>query len=173
MVLAKRARFGPIRAAEGRGGGGAVRASPGFQGVRHLPAAAVRVGGGASGMAPPAAAAGTACGAGAVGPGVDRAKPIELVPLLGRQLFAARAVLAHLAAQFRTAAVDRGVAPRDGPLRLRRCAVAARSPGGAGLDRNRSCALQLPDLFHADSEPAGLPGKRGAGVAGGTGAGKV
>src|ERR1035438_10404129 len=173
MVLAKRVRFGRIRVAEGTGGGGAVRARPGFQGVRHLPAAAVRAGGGASGVAPPVAATGTAFGAGAVVPGFDRAKPVELVPLHGRQLFAGCAVLALLAAQLGAPAVDLGVARRGGPLSLRRCAVAARSPGGARLDGNRSGALQLPDLFHADSEPAGLPCKRGTGVSGGAGTGKV
>src|ERR1035441_7411038 len=134
MVLAKRVRFGQTRVAEGGGRGGAVRARFGFQGVRHFPAAAVRAGGGAGGVAPPVAASDTASGSSAVEPGLDRAKPVQLVPLFGRQLFAGCAVLAHLAAQSRAPAVDLGMASPGGPLRLWRCAVAARSPGGAGLD---------------------------------------
>src|ERR1017187_7914283 len=106
MVLAKRVRFGRIRVAEGTGGGGAVRARPGFQGDRGFPAAAVRARRGAGGVAPPVAESGTAPDSGAVEPGLDRAKPFELIPLFGRQLFAGCAVLAPLAAQFRAAAVD-------------------------------------------------------------------
>ena len=53
-----------------------------------------------------------------------------------------------------------------GPLRLRRCAIPASRTGGAGVDWNRARALQFPDLFHADSEPPGLPGKCGTRPAG-------
>ena len=47
------------------------------------------------------------------------------------------------------------------------------APAGAGVDRNRAGAVQLPDLLDADSEPADLSRERGTGAAGGPGAGAV